>query len=142
MSLVVGDLVEFKRRVEPGLGIVVKIVKDVDDETNVNLTGMFKNLMNCIRESTAKNENFPEYYGSWQRIEECRTRLKNMVSDDDVKALIEAYFHYNISFPTKEKNEFCLVTWFKSPSEYGAKIRQDRIWVPIEWLKVKKEGKK
>ena len=124
-----GDLVKLFRRKKPGLGLVLKDVKDVTEL--VADEGIFETL-------------YKNYYnaGDWEQHRHQRDRFINESGLD--KELAWAFLNYSrlAAFPRNRagditiKKAFVYIRWVKKPSEYEiTETREVAGWYPSDWLK-------
>lgn len=143
-----GSLVCTKRTV-PGLGLVLKRVKDINEYTGYNLTEEFYFLF----DKTHDDYKFSEYTTAiWSQRQDyiAAVNLKIAKNNPDVEfgllnefwAHNRAYAHtLNTNSVSKPKTDFCLVCWTKAPSDYSDKpsvwYKRENRWIVTSAIKNK-----
>ena len=122
-----GSLVSTKRTV-PGLGIVLKRVKDINEYAGYNLTEEFYFLF----DRTHDDYKFSEWDSAiWSKRQEhiSKVNLKIVKNKPDLEfGLLDEFWSHNRAYAhtlntnsvSKPKTDFCLVCWTKAPSDYSA----------------------
>lgn len=144
-----GSLVGMGRRKVKGQGIVLERVKNVNLYAEFDLSDAWHKLY---------NKKHPEYLWKdkqdltflWQMRQDSITGIKETVktSKPEVDAkLLKEFFSYNTAHGYQKggnkiidpKIDFCLVKWYKSPSDYGDTpshwYNNRTCWTPTNVLK-------
>ena len=120
MPVKVGDLVCLYRRKQKGIGLVLELISDIEEESGLGLECMIK-----MREMK-----------SWDERRDYKEQT--IAASKDKKAAELFWKHHEYAHKPKIKKSLAKVRWFKRPSNYEVvTIREDTEWYPSNWLKKK-----
>ena len=121
MPVEVGDLVGFHRRKIPGMGIVMQKMDDV-----LEVAGVDREIALEVA-ANAQGRTF------WEK----RNAVQDLCGIANNSPFLQLFFQYNERWCRKPKIAFVRIRWFKHPSEYEGRIRDEEGWYPADWVKRK-----
>ena len=121
MPVEVGDLVGFHRRKIPGMGIIMQKMDDVLEAAGVDREIALEVAAN------AQGRTF------WEK----RNAVHDLCGTANNSPFLQLFFQYNERWCRKPKIAFIKIRWFKHPSEYKGRIRDEEGWYPADWVKRK-----
>jgi hypothetical protein len=124
-----GALVQMSRRNVGGRGLILKRVKDINEYVGYDMTAAFHRLYDP---SDPKFRFKEKRMNLWAERKTAQKRIYNHICkknpDFEDSALIQFFWDYNFNYTyvlqarklaRKVKVDFCLVHWFKAPSDYS-----------------------
>jgi hypothetical protein len=139
--IVAGSLVCMGNRNVAGQGLVINRVKDVNDYAEFDLVDAWLKLYDKNHaDYFFKSERENQYSLMWTLRRDAREGISEQIvrkKPNIDKALLTEFWQYNSAYSYQKngnkiltpKTDFCLVRWFKAPSDYGDK--------PHKWFKNK-----
>ena len=144
-----GSLVCMKNRKVGGQGLVLERVKDINEYTEFDLSTAWLQLYDKSREDYHFRD-VGTYSSLWALRDDAKCSIKQAIYEDHAslnKQLISEFFSWNAAYRFLKEGkkvldpniDFCLVKWWKSPSDYStepAKYYKDKtIWTCSGFLK-------
>jgi hypothetical protein len=132
-----GSLVSMSRRVIGGQGLVIQRIKDINLYAEFDLSEAWLKMYDKSNEDYFFKDANPSMI-LWSLRRDLRDEINDKIQENNPSIrmdLLNEFWNYNSAYSYQKngskiltpKTDFCLVRWFKAPSDYGDK--------PSKWFK-------